>query len=80
VAFESAEAPAACLSRVLRDDCESLRPKLYWAWRVEGCFNQDHQLRYRLRTAKPARPWFRWARWWMDQDLQRMPTLLSDSL
>jgi hypothetical protein len=80
VAFEATEASAARLSRLLRDDSEAALPRLYWGWGVEAEFDEAHRLRYCITVENPGRPWYRWARWWVDQDLRRMPTLLFDGM
>jgi hypothetical protein len=54
VTFESAVVDAASISRILRDDAESGRPRLYWGWRVDAGFDDAHRLYFRITTDNPG--------------------------
>lgn len=77
VAFRSSERQASCLSRVLRDDAESATPRLNWEWRIEGSFDADHRLVYRLVMTTPRRRIYRWLRLLLDRDLLALPNLVE---
>jgi hypothetical protein len=80
VTFESAVVDAASISRILRDDAESGRPRLYWGWRVDAGFDDAHRLYFRITTDNPRRRWYRWSRRWIDKDLRQIPELLLRTL
>ncbi len=77
VAFKAAEAHVAQLSILLRKEAESAAPKLNWGWHIDAGFDHEHRITYRLTIENPRRPWYRWLRHKLDQDLALLPKLLK---
>lgn len=77
VAFRCDEKRAACLSRALRADAESVEPRLHWEWRIDAGFDHEHRLFYRLTVSNPRKRWYRWVRAMLDADLIRLPEFVE---
>lgn len=77
VTFTCPQSQVSRLSRALREDAQSLYPRLYWEWWVTGGFDEHHNLFYRLTTANPRRAWFRWCRSKLDADILLLPQFVE---
>lgn len=80
VVFTTSEAIASKISKVLRDDSESEHPMLLWGWLVDGLFDQEHKLNFRITTQNPHRPIYRWMNWTVHKDLKTLCWLLEDAV
>ncbi|WP_097295151.1 hypothetical protein, partial [Escherichia coli] len=53
IAFACPVKMAALLEQRLRQDAESMMPRLLWGWSVGASFNSDFQLCFRLQPEGP---------------------------
>ncbi|MXD03530.1 hypothetical protein FQ005_25825, partial [Escherichia coli] len=67
----------ALLEQRLRQDAESMMPRLLWGWSVGASFNSDLQLCFRLQPEGPHHWYHRYCRRSLRADFRTLVRLLN---
>ncbi|EDQ2393838.1 TPA: hypothetical protein N2G38_005410 [Salmonella enterica] len=77
VAFTAPLPLAQCLAKRVREDAESLSPRLYWGWEVTAHFNSLFRLCWRLAPENPHLYGYRYWRKTLDKDFQQLCLMMK---
>ncbi|MDJ7444785.1 hypothetical protein ACQSFC_25795 [Salmonella enterica] len=79
VAFMAPQPLAQRLARLVREDAESLSPRLNQGWEVTAHFNSQFRLCWRLAPENPHLYGYRYWRKTLDKDFQQLCLLISSA-
>ncbi|ENE3333790.1 hypothetical protein ABNB29_003569 [Escherichia coli] len=77
IAFVCPVKKATLLEQRLRQDAESMMPRLLWGWSVGASFNSDLQLCFRLQPEGPHYWYHRYCRRSLRADFRTLVRLLN---
>lgn len=80
VAFTAPLPLAQRMVRLVREDAESLSPRLYWGREVTAHFNSLFRLCWRLAPENPHLYGYRYCRKTLDKDFQQLCLLMKDQI